>query len=252
MKRLVLNVVLALSTLAISGYAYYLAAKAGWIGKNNDPIFITIVLCISILVHECGHMLMFELNGIKTRMFFAVILGGVTPVGQDVKKYIRLPWSQQAAIALAGVIGNCLVIAGSWLFYGVGVLTATEASVITNLNCSLIMFNLIPFSILDGGRFAKILFDSVPEWKDFAVVRLITTVVMITMGITMLVTGKIYSFTALLMFFGLKRQATHDNPLGSHNRRAMTTQQQNLWITIYCVLIMIGILGTALTKDYLK
>lgn len=121
------------------------------------------ILIASIFLHEIGHMIVLEKNGIRTYILFLVILGGTITYKQDRDKEKNLPWATGAAVSLAGVMANFLLIILSLVGESTGLLTGSIASKIINLNGILILYNLLPFFIFDGGHFSKYLFNSTPE-----------------------------------------------------------------------------------------
>lgn len=238
---------IAVVTWLVSLYVFYWFFESKLYSAN--PWFAASIVMISIAVHELGHQLMMERNGLRTTLFFAVILGGAVPHKPDQLK--QLSWNQQASIYLAGVIGNVLVVVAGWLLFSVGVLSGEHASQIANVNGLLIMWNLVPWAIFDGGRFAKILFNSIPEDRDLRQVLLISFVIGVSAIFGMLVVNGDVSLAFLLMFWGLHFQAHHDDPTGSSSRLAMTRSQIKMWTVVYCGLMIFAMILVAKTPFWL-
>jgi Zn-dependent protease len=233
------RVVSILVTLA-SGFVSWLAyhAFAVYMG-SKDPAFLATFVLLAVAFHEAGHMILMERAGAKSVMFFAVIIGGVMPwSGTSVEK---IPWSTRADISLAGCYGNLACIAFSLLLVPLGIINHQQMSSIANLNGSLILFNLLPFGMLDGGQFAKTFFDSSPEHKDHIYVRTIAGATMLAMLAIWIVTNQANFMTVGLLTWGLKRRAECDDPQGCHHPLAIPNNELRLWATIYTLLICIGI-----------
>jgi Zn-dependent protease len=233
------RVVSILITLA-SGFVSWLVYHAFAVHMgSNDPVFLATFVLLAVAFHEAGHMILMELAGAKCVMFFAVIVGGVTPwSGINVEK---IPWSKRADISLAGCYGNLACIAFSLLLLLFGVINPEQMSRITNLNGSLILFNLLPFGMLDGGQFARIFFDSSPEHKDDIYYRAMAGATMLAVLAMWIVTNQAYFITVGLLTWGLKRRAECDDPQGCYHPLAIPQNELRLWAIIYTLLICIGI-----------
>lgn len=244
MGRLTSLLVLIVSG-AISWGAYY--GIAIWF-ESQIPVFMATALFVSLLVHEIGHWLALEAYGIRAFMFFAVLLGGAVP--QDTKKLKTLPWSKQVVITLAGPAGNVAVVLGAVVLQQLGYLTGDELSRITNINGALIAFNLVPISILDGGRFAKYLFDSIPERRDGHYVKYMAIAVYTVAIIVWAANGEHYFITAAMVLWGASHKSRNDDPSGSRNRLAMNEKQYNASLVCYVALMALGIAFSAFTPPW--
>ncbi|MFZ6036227.1 MAG: hypothetical protein ACOYUK_03740 [Patescibacteria group bacterium] len=209
------------------------------------------ILIVSIVVHEIGHAVVLEANGVMTHMFFAIILGGVTYDKRYKHVEARLPWNTKALTYLAGVMGNLVVALAGGMLYWMGLVTAMEALQIVNLNAVLIFYNIFPVWITDGGRFTKIFFDSSPEHMDgHWVFRMLIPIGMAAFFLT-IVSPQMFLFTTPVMFWSLHYQATHDDPKGSKNKLAMTQPQRIRWATIYITIFTVGMIMLAYTPDWI-
>lgn len=116
----------------------------------------SVILIVSILIHEYGHYYWMGREGItKRRMFFLPPFGAVAISDQ--------PWPTRGAetrIALAGpVLGlvSVFLFYLLWLIYGLPLFLGAMA-----LACYLNLFNLLmPIALLDGGRVIKSILASI-------------------------------------------------------------------------------------------
>jgi Zn-dependent protease len=230
------------ATALLSWYAYEKFAM--WLDMR-DPAFFATVLIGSMVLHELGHWALMETHGLKSHIFFAVILGGAMP--EDPRKYMRLSWSKRAAITLAGPAGNLTAVVLAAALHLGGLLSADQLSRVANINGALMSFNMLPFGPLDGGHFMKLLFDSAPEQKDRLYRGAIIAACSLIILWTGLVSGNYYVATAGLIVVGTRKYAEHDDPHGSTYSCAMNRTQCRISALIYVVLIGFGVLLEAIS-----
>lgn len=242
------QVIITVSTAVLNWVAFYYIAVHF---KSTMPVFMASIVMISILVHELGHAVVLERNGIKTTMFFAVILGGVSPMPKYVAAYKRLHWKTNAEIALAGVVGNLMMVVVAALVYLWGQLTLTQLKQIACLNGGLIFFNLLPFSILDGGRFATSLFNSLPENLDGPFAKVAGFVMFGAALLVTLYTPQSFLVSGFLFIWGLSKKAKEDDPNGSHNPLAMAIPDCRRMTAIYVSLVVIGLVLQITMKNWI-
>lgn len=245
MHSISVRLLIAIGSAALSWVAYYYIAV--WFEWEN-PIFLANVMLASIFLHEVGHWAAYQRHGIPSFMFFAVILGGVGPLNHHQED--RLHDNAKAEIVMAGVFGNIVCAIGALICWFFGWLTLTESLQVVNINAILIVFNLLPFGMLDGGQMAKILFDSVEERSDMVYVHHMSLVV-IGAAFATVYLGDGHLFFALLFVVGFRRQANNDDPLGSLKPTALNHRQQCLWARTYVFLASGAMVATAITPDWL-
>ncbi len=248
MKRLGLFLI-AFATAVANYFVFVWVANAFHL---DNPEFLASILILAIVIHEVGHMIVLEHYGVKTYMFFAVILGGVGPQKAYVEKFKNLPWGQVSAVALAGVMGNVLMVVASLLLYSLGYVSGEEFSRIANLNGLLIFWNLIPFGMLDGGRVAKALFDSIPENEDGKYVLMFRVTILIGAIILLAFNAANVIIAAYAFFFAIRHKANNDDPNGSYSEKAMTKSQYEKWAMIYLILFLAGLALGAIFPDWLN
>ncbi len=239
----------SLMLLLGSGFATWLVYY--WAAVYFDsqmPIFMASMILTSVLIHEFGHWVAMEMNGVRAHVFIAVIVGGTVP--EDESRMKSLSWAKQSVITLAGPAGSLLVVALAVIMNYAGMLDDLSMSRIANANGALLLFNLIPIGPLDGGRFAKLLFDSVPEQKDWLYALTIVWSVLAVILFVSTVSTESYFFSALLVLWSTKKQSLKDDPCGSSNKKAMTTAECQIATAIFLALIGMGIMLEATSLSW--
>ncbi|MCL4399668.1 M50 family metallopeptidase [Patescibacteria group bacterium] len=248
MKRSV-SILVAVITAILNWYAF---AQIGHWLKLQDPNFFATVILATVVVHELGHLIFLEANGIKTHLIFLVIMGGAVPDASCKNKLDNLPWSKKAAIYLAGVSGNLIVVIVFAILAAAGNITITQLEGVVNISGNLILYNLLPLWIFDGGHFAKVLFNSISEDRDGYFVWAIGITFFIMTILMAILSAQVFFMTAIWLFWGLQFQAKHDDPEGSYNKLAMTKNQQRNWGIYYAFLLILGLVFMSTTRVWLK
>lgn len=138
---------------------------------------------VQIYLHECGHALVYKLNGLKTAIWFipiGAVAGGITPE-EDAKTYEWPNWILGWA-TLAGVIVNTLlIILGACLRTVPNIYVFIVAvGLIMNGAVSVVM-NLLPIWQVDGSVAMHSAFGSLNHAGDKAIVVIMSA---FTVGIT--------------------------------------------------------------------
>jgi len=236
----------ALLTLAGSWCCYY--AYLSW-RDINDPALVATLIAISIGLHEFAHWVVLEMNRVRAKMYFIVVVGGVQP--EDVNRYLRLHWSDQAMVAMAGLITNAGLIMWACVSYAVGDIERRTYEVMASINANLIWFNLIPFFITDGARLMMLLFDSTPEKKDG---KLMLIIFLLLVGVRVAVyigTGHFNPIDIFFFLWALRYRATHDKPQGSRSPKAMSPASRRRWVAVYVALLALAMYILAVTPSWL-
>ncbi len=142
--------ILALLTWSL-GATYFPAQFPGWASWEYWAIgaLATILLFVSVLLHELGHATAARHYHIPVREITLFIFGGVAQIQEEPKSASSEFW-----IAIAGPIVSLLL---GLLFSGLAVMTPVPQLLaifryVGYVNLMLFLFNLIPGFPLDGGR----------------------------------------------------------------------------------------------------
>ena len=241
------SVLVAVITFILNWFLFWKGAE--YFGFR-EPSFIATLIMGALLIHELGHWVMFEVNGVKAHIFFAVILGGAVPASDYIERFKRLRWSKRAAIYLAGVVGNLIMVACAAVLYGLGFLSGSHLEQVANLNGILIALNLIPFGMLDGARFVTLLFDSVSEDRDWRFAMTLGATIGIIILAVSLTSSQSWTGTNFMLYLGLVMKSKNDDPRGSFNRLAMTPLQQRWFAAVYAMLFVAGVLLSSFTPSW--
>lgn len=234
-------------TTAFLNYLAFRAIAAHF--HSVDPDFIAAAVMTTLIVHEVGHLIAFEMFGFKTIIFFAVIVGGACPL--DSKRLKTLSWSKQAIVLMAGVTMNALLIIFTTLLGRQCGLSAVQCDRLINLQATIIVWNLLPLPLTDGAKFLKLLFDSVPEHLDRLYANTIRSIGYAGAIVVMIASGVNFMLGAMLLFFMAGHYATHDDPFGSSSPLAMSRIAQRRWATFYLVLLLSNMWVAAFTYKWL-
>jgi len=203
-----------------------------------------------MVIHELAHLITLEANGIPSFTFFLVIIGGASPIPKYSAKFKQLSWERQAGIFLAGALGNFVVILGAFILTQGNYITFNDFLKLLNLNGVLILWNLFPLWIWDGGRFAKIIFNSLAEDLDtkYEIALLVS---FCTLVILLIAFGQLNFIHFWLFFWGLHWQSTHDEPYGSENPKAIPESHLKWWAVLFLIMISAGAIITGTTPNWL-
>ena len=107
-----------------------------WLNYCDTQMLLPMVLCAAS-IHEAGHWV--AIRAVNGR----IGLLRLSAVGAELKMEGTLSYGQELLCALAGPAVNLIAA---------GLLTALGQDVLSGLNLALGIFNLLPVSVLDGGR----------------------------------------------------------------------------------------------------
>jgi len=224
-----------LGRIALFLVSFVVSALAAYYWWLKDWPLVWILMA-SIFLHEVGHWLAFVNYGLKPSMFFIPLLGAAVVVPKGAEK---LNHKQLAIVALAGSAVNfALFLLGLLISLGGNKYGMNLAS----LNASLVWFNLIPLLILDGQKFAQAIFASLSESGDHIAANIISWSVMLA-GLGLILAGKLGLF-CLLVFYGIRRESTKDDPGEAYSRKAMATSDAKWLIAVY-IIIMVSTMVTS-------
>ena len=146
--------VLALTTFSFaSGLAQQFPAIAPY--SLGLGLVSSLLLFGSVLLHELGHSIAAQQQGITVQSITLFLLGGMARLERDAETAVGAFW-----IALAGPLVSLALFLGLATIGGSGLVTGPMASIVSTLayvNLMLAVFNMIPGLPLDGGNVLKAL-----------------------------------------------------------------------------------------------
>ncbi len=169
-------------------------------------LIVTLFFCV--LLHEFGHSLMALFFGIRTADITLYPIGGVarlanTPRNADAGP-LGTPW-QEFWIALAGPAVNVAIVAAIILVDQVvdfqpGTFLQSYATLTAETNVALVLFNMMPFFPMDGGRVLRALLAT-----GFGQLRAteIATVVGLPVALLFVCVAIAYSYPLLILITGV-------------------------------------------------
>ena len=257
---------IAIGTAVLNYYVFYFIAEL--FGSKN-PGFIALLFASAVIIHELFHFVAFEANGIHARMFFLLVMGGTCELKSFKEKFVNLSLEKKAIIFISGVFGNIILIVVFFFLFKEGFLSQKEFFSALNLNSVLILYNLFPLWIFDGGYFAKTLFDSINNRRrdtDYELAMLAGFVGILM--IIMIITGNldITSFLAIPLAlhirarmlislrwipFDLHIRSRTEEPIGFESLKAIPMSRQKWWATLYLILILISAIIVANTTSWI-
>jgi Zn-dependent protease/predicted transcriptional regulator len=126
-----------------------LPASSSW----AKGLVASLLLFVSILLHELGHAVVGLHNGLRTRSITLFIFGGVAQLERDPSDGRAEFWMAAAgplvSLTLAGLFYACVTLPF------VGPSAAAVAKYLALINLILALFNLVPAFPMDGGRLLR-------------------------------------------------------------------------------------------------
>ncbi len=146
---------------------------------------------------------------------------------------------------------NVIVCMGAVILYLAGQLSTYTTLLTLNVGGSLLVYNLLPVWIFDGGHFVGYLFNSVSEDRDRKYQLTMSALIIATILVVSALFFQVYFFAAWMVVYGLHHAAEHDDPLGSTSKKAMSRSQQWNWAAFYVALLATGFFTLAATAKYI-
>jgi hypothetical protein len=204
----------------------------------QDWILVALFM-LAIALHELGHILTLAKFGHQTRLIFIPFAGAAT-IPLDPNAVKEMKWYRMGIVYLAGPLVNftLALLATLICLFAKDAETTRYANIAISLNSALVVFNLWPIGGLDGGGFAKNLFESLHEESERAFVKAIRYI-LIGVVLLLVIFGKIPSFiTVVAIFWMIGQAATKDNKWNAFSHLAMNKGQA--WILTIWYLVMLG------------
>lgn len=129
-----------------------------------------LLIVIAVGFHECSHLWAAKRLGLQTNGFFLMpFIGGVSLVSERYKSL-----GQQAFVVLMGPVGGGLLALATALVYHFTKIDFLVGAAIWM--CYLNLFNLLPFSFMDGGQLLDTITYSINRTAGFWIKTVLTAV----------------------------------------------------------------------------
>ncbi|MCX7614764.1 MAG: site-2 protease family protein [Clostridiales bacterium] len=160
------------------------------------------------LLHECGHLIMIRLLGLKVDKIEATLLGFLIRTNAGLSSYLSEILISLSGPALSIIVAVCSSVAASRGFY------SESLYIFSGMNIIFGIFNLLPASKLDGGRAVHSLlclfFSPDDTYRISSIISVVTAVFVILAGAYILYTTK-YNLSLLLIGLWLLVRSNPDN-----------------------------------------
>lgn len=231
--------VLTLVTLVLSFLAFRFWFKDDWLAG---------MMTFSIFGHELAHAVVAIFHGYKVnQMLFIPFLGALVKLEDNAME--SMTDFERATMALAGPAFNFVAAFGG-VYLALSGYPQDYAIALISSNILLGYTNLLPLGIFDGARFSSAIFDSLDETGD-QVTALVIRVLATAGGIGLILMGK-YTFTYLLISWGISTQSRKDDPYAYRSPQAMRESTAHKLLVLYVVLLLGGMLVSAFLPNFMK
>ena len=128
------------------GFAYLIATY-----------IVLLVLLVSVLLHEFGHILMAKYYNFSTPDITIYIFGGLANIGENKRKSL---WTakEEFFITMGGLMVSAFLFVAAWHLYTYVPLNPLPSTILLamwKINLILLVFNLVPAFPMDGGRLLR-------------------------------------------------------------------------------------------------
>ena len=116
---------------------------------------------ITILIHECGHMIFAKIIGFKFDKIILYPFGGITIYNED----LNVNSNKELFVLLGGIIFQLLFFILLIILYNNLYITEHTFKIIKKINIILVSFNFMPVIPLDGGKLTNIMLDKLFSYR---------------------------------------------------------------------------------------
>lgn len=134
---------------------------------------------ITILIHECGHMIFAKIIGFKFDKIILYPFGGITIYNED----LNVNSNKELFVLLGGIIFQLLFFILLLILYNNLYITEHTFKIIKKINIILISFNFMPVIPLDGGKLTNIILDKLFSYRLSNIISIIISIFFICLFI---------------------------------------------------------------------
>lgn len=134
---------------------------------------------ITILIHECGHMIFAKIIGFKFDKIILYPFGGITIYNED----LNVNSNKELFVLLGGIIFQLLFFILLVILYNNLYITEHTFKIIKKINIILVSFNFMPVIPLDGGKLTNIILDKLFSYRLSNIISIIISIVFICLFI---------------------------------------------------------------------
>lgn len=134
---------------------------------------------ITILIHECGHMIFAKIIGFKFDKIILYPFGGITIYNED----LNVNSNKELFVLLGGIIFQLLFFILIIILYNNLYITEHTFKIIKKINIILVSFNFMPVIPLDGGKLTNIILDKLFSYRLSNIISIIISIVFICLFI---------------------------------------------------------------------
>lgn len=209
-----------------------------------------VLVIFFLYLHELSHVLGFIAAKVRTYIVFILFLGAAA-IAQDEDYYSMTEW-QKSKMLLAGPVGSMISAGLCWI--GSLLIPAESATflMVGGFNMTLVLFNMVAWDGLDGGRtYQSIMFSLKESEEKFVAIPMIVLSIVV-LGSVFLRTFRIeiLIFFLFLMVIAFVRSAFRDNPAGYLSTKAMSYRRVILIVCAYMAIVAVGSVMYASFPDW--
>ena len=134
---------------------------------------------ITILIHECGHMIFAKIIGFKFDKIILYPFGGITIYNED----LNVNSNKELFVLLGGIIFQLLFFILLIILYNNLYITVHTFKIIKKINIILVSFNFMPDIPLDGGKLTNIILDKLFSYRLSNIISIIISIFFICLFI---------------------------------------------------------------------
>lgn len=134
---------------------------------------------ITILIHECGHMIFAKIIGFKFDKIILYPFGGITIYNED----LNVNSNKELFVLLGGIIFQLLFFILIIILYNNLYITEHTFKIIKKINIILVSFNFMPVIPLDGGKLTNIILDKLFSYRLSNIISIIISIFFICLFI---------------------------------------------------------------------